>query len=247
MSTQPIATPAADTPERRAFYERISHQTPDAAVAVAGQPRHARAGQRVPAGGVGVRRHSRRDDRSRRPDHREGSRAPRADPREPRPARAVEDHHRPLRRRPARAARRGRPGAPPRPERAALRARRRRRPHRGQRRAHARCTKATSSSRRRWPGTTTATTAETPIFWLDGLDIPIVQFLDASFAEHHDQDEQPISRPDGDSEARFGSNLLPIDYRAPAPPRSSIIPYAAIAGSARAHAADRQLGRRATG
>ena len=53
-----------------------------------------------------------------------------------------------------------------------------------------------------------------PMFWLDGLDIPIVQFLDASFADHFDQDEQPISRPDGDSGARFGSNLLPIDHRA---------------------------------
>ena len=53
-----------------------------------------------------------------------------------------------------------------------------------------------------------------PIFWLDGLDIPIVQFLDASFAEHHDEEEQPISRPIGDAEARFGSNLLPVDHRA---------------------------------
>ena len=34
-----------------------------------------------------------------------------------------------------------------------------------------------------------------PMFWLDGLDIPIVQFLDASFAEHHDEEEQPIARP----------------------------------------------------
>ncbi len=51
-----------------------------------------------------------------------------------------------------------------------------------------------------------------PIFWLDGLDIPVVQFLDASFAEHHDHDEQPIVRPSGDSEARYGSNLLPVDY-----------------------------------
>ena len=41
-----------------------------------------------------------------------------------------------------------------------------------------------------------------------------MQFLDASFAEHHDEDEQPISRPIGDSEARFGSNLLPVDHRA---------------------------------
>jgi gentisate 1,2-dioxygenase len=53
-----------------------------------------------------------------------------------------------------------------------------------------------------------------PMFWLDGLDIPIVQFLDASFAEHHDEDEQPVARPAGDSQARYGSNLLPIDQRA---------------------------------
>src|SRR4029453_4976951 len=52
-----------------------------------------------------------------------------------------------------------------------------------------------------------------PMFWLDGLHIPIVQFLDASFAEHHDEDEQPIARPAGDSHARYGSNLLPVDQR----------------------------------
>ena len=51
-----------------------------------------------------------------------------------------------------------------------------------------------------------------PIFWLDGLDIPVVQFLDASFAEHLDQDEQPIIRPVGDSDARYGANLLPVDH-----------------------------------
>src|SRR5439155_10690158 len=49
-----------------------------------------------------------------------------------------------------------------------------------------------------------------PIFWLDGLDIPVVQFLDASFAEHLDRDEQPIFRPAGDAKARYGSNLLPL-------------------------------------
>lgn len=51
-----------------------------------------------------------------------------------------------------------------------------------------------------------------PIFWLDGLDIPLVQFLDTSFAEHLGEDEQPITRPDGDSNARYGANLLPVDY-----------------------------------
>ena len=56
-------------------------------------------------------------------------------------------------------------------------------------------------------------TSDEPIFWLDGLDIPMVQFFDASFAEHLDVDEQPLSRPAGDCEARYGMNLLPVDYK----------------------------------
>ena len=52
-----------------------------------------------------------------------------------------------------------------------------------------------------------------PIFWLDGLDIPLIQFLDASFIERHERELQPISKPVGDSYARFGANLLPVGYR----------------------------------
>src|ERR1700721_2170990 len=52
-----------------------------------------------------------------------------------------------------------------------------------------------------------------PMFWLDGLDIPLVQFLDASFAEGADEDQQQITRPAGDSFARFGHNLLPVDIK----------------------------------
>jgi len=52
-----------------------------------------------------------------------------------------------------------------------------------------------------------------PMFWLDGLDIPMVQLLDASFAEGLAEDEQPITRPAGDSFARYGHNLLPVDFR----------------------------------
>jgi gentisate 1,2-dioxygenase len=63
-----------------------------------------------------------------------------------------------------------------------------------------------------------------PILWLDGLDIPMVQFLDASFAEHHVQDQQSIARPVGDAQTRFGSNLLPMDYR-PATGASPIFNY----------------------
>jgi gentisate 1,2-dioxygenase len=56
-------------------------------------------------------------------------------------------------------------------------------------------------------------TSDRPMFWLDGLDIPLVQFLDASFAEAYGEDEQPLRRPIGDSAARFGANLLPVDHR----------------------------------
>ncbi|MEI8298750.1 MAG: gentisate 1,2-dioxygenase [Pseudomonadota bacterium] len=54
---------------------------------------------------------------------------------------------------------------------------------------------------------------EDPVIWLDGLDIPLVQALDTSFAEQLGAVEQPISRPMGDSLARYGANLLPVDHR----------------------------------
>jgi len=54
--------------------------------------------------------------------------------------------------------------------------------------------------------------SDQPMIWLDGLDIPMVQFFDASFAEMLGQDEQPLTRPEGDSMARYGEGLLPVDY-----------------------------------
>lgn len=51
-----------------------------------------------------------------------------------------------------------------------------------------------------------------PVVWLDGLDIPIVRFFDCGFAENAAEDTQPVARPDGDGLARYGSNLLPIDF-----------------------------------
>ena len=38
-------------------------------------------------------------------------------------------------------------------------------------------------------------TSDAPGFWLDGLDIPLVQFLDASFYEGFGEDAQPIVKP----------------------------------------------------
>jgi gentisate 1,2-dioxygenase len=53
---------------------------------------------------------------------------------------------------------------------------------------------------------------DTPMAWLDGLDIPLVRFLDAGFAEAANSACQTITRPDGDSLARYGQNLLPVDW-----------------------------------
>src|ERR1700754_3666281 len=52
-----------------------------------------------------------------------------------------------------------------------------------------------------------------PMFWLDGLDIPMVQFFDASFAEPSTEDQQQVTKPAGDSFARYGQNLLPVDEK----------------------------------
>ena len=52
-----------------------------------------------------------------------------------------------------------------------------------------------------------------PVVWLDGLDIPIVRLLNASFAEPGAADMQKVTRPEGDSLARYGNNLLPVDWK----------------------------------
>ena len=50
-----------------------------------------------------------------------------------------------------------------------------------------------------------------PVVWLDGLDIPIVTLLDASFAERHPEEAQAHLRPVGEAVARYGSGLLPLE------------------------------------
>jgi gentisate 1,2-dioxygenase len=51
-----------------------------------------------------------------------------------------------------------------------------------------------------------------PTLWLDGLDIPIVNVLDSSFAEHYPGEEQPNTVPTADSLARYGGNMVPVDF-----------------------------------
>ncbi len=54
--------------------------------------------------------------------------------------------------------------------------------------------------------------SDQPMIWLDGLDIPLASFFDASFAEPGAADTQAQTRPTGDSLARYGANMLPVDF-----------------------------------
>ncbi len=51
-----------------------------------------------------------------------------------------------------------------------------------------------------------------PMVWLDGLDMHIVNLLDASFREDYPGDAYPLTRPEGSAYAEAGRNLLPIDF-----------------------------------
>ncbi|MES2361488.1 MAG: gentisate 1,2-dioxygenase [Pseudomonadota bacterium] len=51
-----------------------------------------------------------------------------------------------------------------------------------------------------------------PMIWLDGLDIPMVDFFNSTFREEHEEDEAAITRPTDDALARYGSGLLPVGY-----------------------------------
>ena len=55
--------------------------------------------------------------------------------------------------------------------------------------------------------------ASGPMIWLDGLDIPMVGFFNSTFREDHQAQEAGITRPEGDSLARFGSGLLPVGHK----------------------------------
>ncbi len=52
-----------------------------------------------------------------------------------------------------------------------------------------------------------------PMVWLDGLDIPLVAHFGATFRENHSEATVAAPRPAGDSLARYGMGLLPVDYQ----------------------------------
>jgi len=55
---------------------------------------------------------------------------------------------------------------------------------------------------------------EGPVTWLDGLDTAFANLFGAHFREDHPQRTQAAARATGVSAARYGANLLPLEYRA---------------------------------
>ena len=53
-----------------------------------------------------------------------------------------------------------------------------------------------------------------PVVWLDGLDTAFANLFGAHFREDYPHETQPVTRRQGDAAARYGANLLPLEYRA---------------------------------
>ena len=53
-----------------------------------------------------------------------------------------------------------------------------------------------------------------PVVWLDGLDTAFANLFGAHFREDYPEEQQPVARAEGDAGARYGANLLPVEYRA---------------------------------
>ena len=55
--------------------------------------------------------------------------------------------------------------------------------------------------------------SKSPIVWMDVLDLPLINYLAVGFAEHHPQETQPVTKQPGDSLARFGDGLFPVNFK----------------------------------
>ena len=61
----------------------------------------------------------------------------------------------------------------------------------------------------RWTWHEHGNEGDRPVVWLDGLDIPLVRFLDAGFAEKDPPPADGAPPPEGDALARYGANMAP--------------------------------------
>ena len=69
-------------------------------------------------------------------------------------------------------------------------------------------------------------TGTQPVIWLDALDNPFAQFFGTMFRENYPQSKQPLLLTSGNTDARYGTGLMPVEYRGS--PRASpllVYPY----------------------
>ena len=67
--------------------------------------------------------------------------------------------------------------------------------------------------------------ADQPVVWLDGLDIPLLRFFDAGFAENGTAASQAVTKPEGINIHKYGANMLPVRHDAPFGQTSPIFSY----------------------
>jgi gentisate 1,2-dioxygenase len=67
--------------------------------------------------------------------------------------------------------------------------------------------------------------AQEPVVWLDGLDIPMIRFFDAGFAQNDVRKSQIVARAEGTSFARYGNNMAPVRHAVPFGATSPIFSY----------------------
>ncbi len=68
-------------------------------------------------------------------------------------------------------------------------------------------------------------TAQGPMVWLDGLDIPMLRFFDAGFAENDTRASQAVTTAEGASFARYGHNMAPVRGTSPYGKTSPVFSY----------------------
>jgi gentisate 1,2-dioxygenase len=67
--------------------------------------------------------------------------------------------------------------------------------------------------------------AQSPMVWLDGLDIPMLRFFDAGFAENATLASQVVTAVEGTSFARYGHNMAPVRGASPYEKTSPVFSY----------------------
>jgi gentisate 1,2-dioxygenase len=64
-----------------------------------------------------------------------------------------------------------------------------------------------------------------PVIWVDGLDLPLVNFFEAGFSQSEDEIQENYNRPEGDSMQRYGRGLVPFNAESPYGHTSPIFNY----------------------